>query len=218
MTLPGAAPPSRRHSLPPPSVRCPSLRRPPSTPPCHGDLREGATTPSRRWRPRAAASSLPPRPLPWLRAPPRPWAPAHPPLPLSEPSPFLPATRLLFLPPPACQRPFPRHRRALLVLPSAFLRAAAPACSALPGVRATRCTRPQRNALPDVRAPTRRASRPSCAPCAPPLPRAAPPGLPARPARATVLTSAGHLFPGTDTLCSSPLCRHLCPCIPLSSR
>jgi hypothetical protein len=49
-----------------------------------------------------------------------------------------------------------------------------------------------------------------------PHPMAPPPrGLPAR---ATVLTSVGHLFPGMDTLRSSPLCRHLCPCSPLSSR
>jgi hypothetical protein len=201
-TLPGAAPPSRRHSLPPPSVCCPSLRRPPSTSPCHGDLGEGATAPSRRWRLRAAASSLPPRPLPWLRASPRPWAPAHPSLPLSEPSPFLPAARLLFLPPPACQRPFPGHRRALLVLPSAFLRAAAPACSALPGVRAPpRCTRPHPAPFPTfaphtprpaaflralrTAAPMRSAPRPSCAACArhrphqcqPPLPRHGYPAL-----------------------------------------
>uniref|UniRef100_A0A804UDD4 Uncharacterized protein n=1 Tax=Zea mays TaxID=4577 RepID=A0A804UDD4_MAIZE len=46
-------------------------------------------------------------------------------------------------------------------------------------------------------------------------PHAAPRGLPAR---ATILTSVGHLFPGMDTLRSSPLCRHLCPCSPLSSR
>jgi hypothetical protein len=93
------------------------------------------------------------------------------------------------------------------------LRAApSPAFAPLLGVRAP-IQRPSRRSRP-----TRRAPRPSCAPCAPPLPCAAPPGLPVRPVRATVLTSASHLFPGMDTLRSSPLCRHLCPCIPLSSR
>jgi hypothetical protein len=218
----GSRPPAKRGPARPRPGSAGARSNPPAPPRARVQLPGWARRPGWAHRPPRASPSAPP----W------PWASPPPPWPWIWPLAFFPVVRPWWR---GCAWPLARarprrswrgkrpdapaapssarlHPHPLLPAPfsaavprpdsasATFLCAAAPACSALPGVHA------------------QRPPWPSCAACAPPPPRAAPrglparlrshaqpPGLPARPARAAVLTSAGHLFPGMDTLRSSPL-------------
>jgi hypothetical protein len=189
--------------LPPPHRRAWLLLRAPRRPgraPGRGPRRAaqgGAGSPgvghARYAGPRGTSRGSPPRRAPW---PPGPRPPSSTPL-------------------TSRRRPSPSSRRLLPSLSSVAVPALPAPTHLHPDHLPPRAVSAPAQDAPAT--PTRSAPRPSCALCVPPLSCAAPRGLPARPVHATVLTSAGHLFPGMDTLRSSPLCWHLRPCSPLSS-